>query len=72
MLVAVGSLLITHGIEEVVFLGVRIVVLVRSLCGIAHDIKLHLPDPRYTAMHLVSDAFNQYRTDLYLKMKAIG
>ena len=70
--VAGAILFVTHSIEEAVFLSDRIVILDRSLGGIAHDIRIYLPEPRYTAMNRVSDAFNQYRTDLYLKMKAIG
>ncbi|MEM6256244.1 MAG: ABC transporter ATP-binding protein [Cyanobacteria bacterium P01_D01_bin.156] len=69
--VAGAILFVTHSIEEAVFLSDRIIILDRNLGGIAHDIRIHLPEPRYTAMNRVSDAFNQYRTDLYLKMKAI-
>ncbi len=64
-------LFVTHSIEEAVFLSDRIIILDRNLGGIAHDIQVHLPKPRYTSMNRVSDDFNQYRTDLYLKMKAI-
>lgn len=70
--VAGAILFVTHSIEEAVFLSDRIVILDRNLGGIAHDIKIQLPEPRYIAMNRVSDAFNEYRTDLYLKMKAIG
>ena len=69
--VAGAILFVTHSIEEAVFLSDRIVILDRNLGGIAHDIEIRLPEPRYTAMNRVSDEFNQYRTDLYLKMKAI-
>ncbi|MEM9805231.1 MAG: ABC transporter ATP-binding protein [Cyanobacteria bacterium P01_D01_bin.56] len=69
--VAGAILFVTHSIEEAVFLSDRIIILDRNLGGIAHDVEIHLPEPRYTAMNRVSDAFNQYRTDLYLKMKAI-
>ncbi|MEO1403503.1 MAG: ABC transporter ATP-binding protein [Cyanobacteria bacterium J06635_1] len=70
--VAGAILFVTHSIEEAVFLSDRIVILDRNLGGISHEIAIHLPEPRYAAMNRVSDAFNQYRTDLYLKMKAIG
>lgn len=65
-------LFVTHSIEEAVFLSDRIIILDRSLGGIAHEINIALPGPRYSPMNRVSDAFNQYRTDLYLKMKAIS
>lgn len=64
-------LFVTHSIEEAVFLSDRIIILDRNLGGIYADISIHLPKPRYSAMNRVSDEFNQYRTDLYLKMKAI-
>lgn len=69
--VAGAILFVTHSIEEAVFLSDHIIILDRNLGGIAHNIEIHLPEPRYMAMNRVSDAFNQYRTDLYLKMKAI-
>ena len=65
-------LFVTHSIEEAVFLSDRIVILDRNLGGIYDETLVQLPEPRYTPMNRVSDAFNQYRTDLYLKMKAIG
>ena len=65
-------LFVTHSIEEAVFLSDHIIILDRNLGGIAHEINIALPDPRYSPMNRVSDAFNQYRTDLYLKMKAIS
>ena len=65
-------LFVTHSIEEAVFLSDRIIILDRNLGGIYDETIVQLPAPRYTAMNRVSDAFNQYRTDLYLKMKAIG
>lgn len=65
-------LFVTHSIEEAVFLSDRIIILDRNLGGIYADIPIHLPKPRYSAMNRVSDEFNQYRTDLYLKMKAIS
>lgn len=70
--VAGAILFVTHSIEEAVFLSDRIIILDRNLGGIAHDIPIHLSEPRYVAMNRVSDAFNQYRTDLYLRMKAIS
>ena len=70
--VAGAILFVTHSIEEAVFLSDRIIILDRNLGGIAHDIPIHLSEPRHVAMNRVSDAFNQYRTDLYLKMKAIS
>ncbi|MEO0759077.1 MAG: ABC transporter ATP-binding protein [Cyanobacteria bacterium J06648_16] len=69
--VAGAILFVTHSIEEAVFLSDRIVILDRDLGGICHDIQIRLPEPRYAAMNRVSDEFNRYRTDLYLKMKAI-
>ena len=69
--VAGAILFVTHSIEEAVFLSDRIIILDRNLGEIAHDIQIHLPEPRYSAMNRVSDAFNRYRTDLYLKMKSI-
>ncbi|MGB7248383.1 MAG: ABC transporter ATP-binding protein [Phormidesmis sp.] len=65
-------LFVTHSIEEAVFLSDRIIILDRNLGGIYDETTIHLPEPRYGAMNRVSDAFNQYRTDLYLKMKAIS
>ena len=70
--VAGAILFVTHSIEEAVFLSDRIIILDRNLGGIAHDISIQLPQPRYVAMNRVSEEFNQYRTDLYLKMKAIS
>ncbi|MEL6221995.1 MAG: ABC transporter ATP-binding protein [Cyanobacteria bacterium J06627_8] len=70
--VAGAILFVTHSIEEAVFLSDRIIILDRSMGSIAHDIPIHLPTPRYVAMNRVSDAFNHYRTDLYVKMKAIS
>lgn len=70
--VAGAILFVTHSIEEAVFLSDRIIILDRNFGGIAHDISIHLPTPRYVAMNRVSDEFNHYRTDLYLKMKAIS
>ncbi|MEM7769323.1 MAG: ABC transporter ATP-binding protein [Cyanobacteria bacterium P01_E01_bin.6] len=70
--VAGAILFVTHSIEEAVFLSDRIIILDRNLGGIAHDIDIHLSEPRYVAMNRVSDEFNQYRTNLYLKMKAIS
>ncbi|MEM8501661.1 MAG: ABC transporter ATP-binding protein [Cyanobacteria bacterium P01_D01_bin.1] len=65
-------LFVTHSIEEAVFLSDRIIILDRSLGGIYDETLVQLPQPRYAPMNRVSDDFNQYRTDLYLKMKAIG
>ncbi|MEO1622746.1 MAG: ABC transporter ATP-binding protein [Cyanobacteria bacterium J06632_3] len=65
-------LFVTHSIEEAVFLSDRIIILDRNLGGIYDETFIQLPEPRYTPMNRVSDAFNQYRTDLYLKMKAIS
>lgn len=65
-------LFVTHSIEEAVFLSDRIIILDRNLGGIYDEMTIRLPEPRYGAMNRVSDAFNQYRTDLYLKMKAIS
>ncbi|MEL6492987.1 MAG: ABC transporter ATP-binding protein [Cyanobacteria bacterium J06634_6] len=65
-------LFITHSIEEAVFLSDRIIILDRNLGGICDETVVQLPEPRYAPMNRVSDAFNQYRTDLYLKMKAIS
>ncbi|MEO1445135.1 MAG: ABC transporter ATP-binding protein [Cyanobacteria bacterium J06635_11] len=70
--VAGAILFVTHSIEEAVFLSDRIIILDRNLGGIAHEISIHLPEPRYAPMNRVSEAFNHYRTDLYLKMKAIS
>ena len=70
--VAGAILFVTHSIEEAVFLSDRIIILDRNFGGIAHDISIHLPTPRYVAMNRVSEEFNHYRTDLYLKMKAIS
>ena len=70
--VAGAILFVTHSIEEAVFLSDRIVILDRDLGGIYHETLIHLPEPRYTPMNRVSEAFNHYRTELYLKMKAIS
>lgn len=65
-------LFVTHSIEEAVFLSDRIIILDRNLGGIYDETVVRLPEPRHSAMNRVSDVFNQYRTDLYLKMKAIS
>ena len=65
-------LFVTHSIEEAVFLSDRIIILDRNLGGIYDETLVNLPEPRHSAMNRVSDVFNQYRTDLYLKMKAIS
>ncbi|MEM6453259.1 MAG: ABC transporter ATP-binding protein [Cyanobacteria bacterium P01_D01_bin.105] len=65
-------LFVTHSIEEAVFLSDRIIILDRNLGGIYDETLVQLPEPRHASMNRVSDAFNQYRTDLYLKMKAIS
>lgn len=65
-------LFVTHSIEEAVFVSDRIIILDRNLGGIYDETTIHLPKPRYSPMNRVSDEFNQYRTDLYLKMKAIS
>ncbi|MEL6263735.1 MAG: ABC transporter ATP-binding protein [Cyanobacteria bacterium J06623_5] len=70
--VAGAILFVTHSIEEAVFLSDRIIILDRNLGGIYHESLIDLPEPRYAPMNRVSDAFNQYRTELYLKMKAIS
>ncbi|MEL6813467.1 MAG: ABC transporter ATP-binding protein [Cyanobacteria bacterium J06598_3] len=70
--VAGAILFVTHSIEEAVFLSDRIIILDRNLGGIYDETLVQLPEPRYAPMNRVSDAFNQYRTDLYLKMKAIS
>ncbi|MGD1858574.1 MAG: ABC transporter ATP-binding protein [Leptolyngbyaceae cyanobacterium] len=70
--VAGAILFVTHSIEEAVFLSDRVVILDRDLGGIYHEIAIQLPAPRYAAMNRVSEAFNHYRTELYLKMKAIS
>ncbi|MEM9151982.1 MAG: ATP-binding cassette domain-containing protein, partial [Cyanobacteria bacterium P01_F01_bin.3] len=70
--VAGAILFVTHSIEEAVFLSDRIIILDRNLGGIAHEVSIQLSEPRYSPMNRVSDAFNHYRTDLYLKMKAIS
>ncbi|EDX87149.1 ABC transporter, ATP-binding protein [Synechococcus sp. PCC 7335] len=70
--VAGAILFVTHSIEEAVFLSDRIIILDRNLGGIYDETVVQLPEPRYAPMNRVSDAFNQYRTDLYLKMKAIS
>lgn len=70
--VAGAILFVTHSIEEAVFLSDRIIILDRNLGGIYDETIIELPEPRYSPMNRVSDAFNQYRTDLYLKMKAIS
>ncbi|MEM9908156.1 MAG: ABC transporter ATP-binding protein [Cyanobacteria bacterium P01_D01_bin.44] len=70
--VAGAILFVTHSIEEAVFLSDRVVILDRDLGGIYHETSIQLPAPRYVAMNRVSEAFNHYRTELYLKMKAIS
>ena len=70
--VAGAILFVTHSVEEAVFLSDRIVILDRDLGGIYHEISIQLPEPRYASMNRVSEAFNHYRTELYLKMKAIS
>ncbi|NER84118.1 MAG: ABC transporter ATP-binding protein [Leptolyngbya sp. SIO1D8] len=70
--VAGAILFVTHSIEEAVFLSDRVVILDRDLGGIYHETSIQLPEPRYASMNRVSEAFNQYRTELYLKMKAIS
>lgn len=65
-------LFVTHSIEEAVFLSDRIIVLDRDCRGIFDEIKVHLPSPRWSAMNRISEEFNQYRTQLYLKLKELG
>ncbi|MBE9138642.1 ABC transporter ATP-binding protein [Nodosilinea sp. LEGE 07088] len=65
-------LFVTHSIEEAVFLSDRIIVLDRDCRGIFEEIKVHLPSPRWSAMNRISEEFNQYRTQLYLKLKELG
>lgn len=65
-------LFVTHSIEEAVFLSDRIIILDRNMGGIYDETTITLPKPRYGAMNRVSEEFNHYRTDLYLKMKAIS
>jgi NitT/TauT family transport system ATP-binding protein len=64
-------LFVTHSIEEAVFLSDRIIILDRHLGNIHHEVTIHLPSPRYTAMNRISDDFNHYRTQIYLKLKEI-
>lgn len=65
-------LFVTHSIEEAVFLSDRIIVLDRDCRGIFDEIKVHLPSPRWSAMNRISEDFNHYRTQLYLKLKELG
>jgi NitT/TauT family transport system ATP-binding protein len=65
-------LFVTHSIEEAVFLSDRIVVLDRDCRGIFDEIQVHLPSPRWSAMNRISEEFNHYRTQLYLKLKELG
>lgn len=64
-------LFVTHSIEEAVFLSDRIIILNRHLGSIYHEITIHLPLPRYDAMNRISDDFNHYRSQIYLKLKEI-
>ena len=64
-------LFVTHSIEEAVFLSDRIIILDRHLGNIYHEIAIHLPSPRYAAMNRISDDFNHYRSQIYLKLKEI-
>lgn len=65
-------LFVTHSIEEAVFLSDRIIVLDRDCRGIFDEIKVHLPSPRWSAMNRISEDFNHYRTQLYLRLKELG
>jgi NitT/TauT family transport system ATP-binding protein len=65
-------LFVTHSIEEAVFLSDRIVVLDRDCRGIFDEIKVHLPSPRWSSMNRISEEFNSYRTQLYLRLKELG
>jgi len=64
-------LFVTHSIEEAVFLSNRIVILSRDMGKIHHEIEINLPGPRYSAMNRVSEEFNDYRRQIYIKMKEI-
>jgi NitT/TauT family transport system ATP-binding protein len=65
-------LFVTHSIEEAVFLSDRIIVLDRDCRGIFDEIKVHLPSPRWSAMNRISEDFNHYRIQLYLRLKELG
>lgn len=64
-------LFVTHSIEEAVFLSNRVIILDRHLGNIYHEATIQLPSPRYAAMNRISDDFNYYRTQIYLKLKEI-
>lgn len=65
-------LFVTHSIEEAVFLSDRIIVLDRDCRGIFDEIKVNLPSPRWSSMNRISEEFNYYRTQLYLRLKELG
>ena len=64
-------LFVTHSIEEAVFLSDRIVILDRHLGNFYHEITIHLSSPRHAPMNRISEEFNDYRTQIYLKLKEI-
>jgi NitT/TauT family transport system ATP-binding protein len=55
---------VTHGIQEAVFLGTRVVVLTASPARMADDIKVDLPLPRTLSMK-THDTFGAYTRQVY-------
>ncbi|MGA1408249.1 MAG: ABC transporter ATP-binding protein [Prochlorotrichaceae cyanobacterium] len=64
-------LFVTHSIEEAVFLSNRIVILSRDMGKVHYEVNIDLPEPRYSAMNRISEEFNAYRKQIYIKMKEI-
>ncbi|MDZ4872210.1 MAG: Aliphatic sulfonates import ATP-binding protein SsuB [Chroococcidiopsis cubana SAG 39.79] len=62
-------LLVTHSIDEAVFLSDRIIVLKKHLCSIFYEFKIQLEQPRYSHRNRISEEFNLYRKQVYTAMK---
>lgn len=65
-------LLITHSIDEAVFLSDRVIVINKSLSGMFQEFKICLEDPRYSYKNRFSEAFNYYRKQIYTVMKELN
>lgn len=64
-------LLVTHSIDEAIFLSDRIVILSqRGKISCQHQI--NLPAPRYSPMNRISKKFNAYRSQIYTQMKELN
>lgn len=63
-------LLVTHSIDEAIFLSDRIIIL--SQRKIDCQFEIDLPSPRYSSMNRISKKFNTYRSQIYTQMKKIS